>query len=176
MPALSHLLVKANQSWEADRIGQASRAYQQILRLLPMHALANSRVGITLFRARQYTQAIGYFNRARNAQPTSFAHWARLLVAYRRAGQLVETENLLSEIRKQGFPSQDIEVLEKLLDEPDEKRQQALIEFRDAKDWKNAEIAARLLLEDYPGHALGRKILGEIPHNSVEKQGSPIAD
>jgi len=52
--------------------------------------------------------------------------------------------------------------LEKLLDEPDERRQQALIDFRDAKDWKNAEIAARLLLEDYPDHALGQEVLKEV--------------
>lgn len=137
------------------------------MRLLPNHPVANSRVGIEFFKAGNYLEAIPYLDRARRAEPTSFWHWGRLITAYRRAGLVDVSNQLLAQMKSSSFKSRLVTVLGELLNQPDERRQQALIELRNSPDLLKAEIAARLFIEDYPDHVLGQEVLKEVLQNQA---------
>lgn len=62
-------------------------------------------------------------------------------------------------MRQRGFPETELAVFEQELSVPPQERLEAIEKLIEEKTYVSAEIAARLLMEDFPENAAGAKLL-----------------
>jgi hypothetical protein len=65
-------------------------------------------------------------------------------------------------MRQKGFPEKDLQVFEQELSEPPPERLEAIEKLIAQQNYVSAEIAARLLMEDFPEHAAGSDLLQKV--------------
>ncbi len=71
-------------------------------------------------------------------------------------------------MRQKGFPESELAQFEQELSVPPQDRLEAIEKLIAQKNYVSAEIAARLLMEDYPGHEVG----GQLLHKVLELNGT----
>ena len=71
-------------------------------------------------------------------------------------------------MRQKGFPEQELAQFEQELSVPPQDRLEAIEKLIAQKNYVSAEIAARLLMEDYLGHEVG----GQLLHKVLELNGT----
>jgi protein O-GlcNAc transferase len=165
-----HTLHLAEQHWRARRYAVAGRLYQQVVKFLPMHPLANGRLGAMYAQAAQPQMAVPHLERVVRAQPGLPQHWVRLIGALQQAGDLDRAHAYLQESQQFHLPSHTIEQLALMLSQPSDQRQLALLATYQRGDHLTTEIAARLFMDDYPDHPLGWQILGAVLHDAGKLQ------
>ena len=69
---------------------------------------------------------------------------------------------MLARMRQKGFPEKELAVFEQELNEPPPERLEAIEKLITQQSYVSAEIAARLLVEDFPEHAAGDKLLQRV--------------
>ncbi len=65
-------------------------------------------------------------------------------------------------MKQKGFPEDELKVFEQELSEPAQERLEAVEKLIAQKNYVSAEIATRLLVEDFPEHAAGDKLLQRV--------------
>jgi hypothetical protein len=65
-------------------------------------------------------------------------------------------------MRQRGFPETELAVFEQELSVPPQERLEAIEKLIEEKSYVSAEIAVRLLMEDFPEHAAGDKLLQRV--------------
>ena len=65
-------------------------------------------------------------------------------------------------MRQKGFPESELAQFEQELSVPPQDRLEAIEKLIAQKNYVSAEIAARLLMEDFPEHAAGGDLLQKI--------------
>ena len=163
---LQHTLHLAEQHWRSRRLAVAARLYQQVLRSLPMHALAHSRLASLHLQAGHPHLAVPHLEKVLQGQPTLPQHWVRLVRALQQAGDLERAKACLEQSQQFGLPEHTIEELALSLTQPQDQRQHALLATYQKGQHLTTEIAARLFMDDFPDHPLGWQVLGAVLHDA----------
>ena len=85
-----------------------------------------------------------------------------LLVAHQRCGNLQRAREVLAEMRQKGFSEEELKVFEQELSEPPLGRLVAIEGLIEQKNYVSAEIAARLVMKDFPEHTAGDRLLQRV--------------
>jgi tetratricopeptide (TPR) repeat protein len=168
--AFQHTLHLAEQHWRARRYAVAGRLYQQVVKALPMHLLANSRLASIFMQSAQPQLAVPHLEKVLLAQPSLPQHWVHLICALQQAGDLDRAHAYLQECQQFNLPEHTIEQLAQTLSQPPDQRQHALLSTYQRGHHLTTEIAARLFMDDYPDHPLGWQILGAVLHDEGKLQ------
>ena len=155
-------LVKARQHVQAGQYDAAIKLYRGLLRLTPRQAQINSLLGAVLIQVGQHEAAAEVLEVAFAGEPQNPEHWVRLLVAHHRAGHVQRARELLPQGAAMGIPAEHIERFRQDLSEPPPKSVAAIEKLSEVGSWVSAEIAARLLVSDYPESAAAQACLDRV--------------
>ena len=129
---------------------------------VPNHPQVNAELGVLLLHHRPPQDAVIPLERAVKAQPNVFSLRVCLLVAHQRCGNLVKAREVLASMQEKGFPEKKLTMFEQELNEPPPDRLASVHNLLEQHKLLSAEIAARLLVEDFPGHAGAGVLLQEV--------------
>ncbi len=85
-----------------------------------------------------------------------------LLVANQRCGHLHKAREVLASMRQKGFPEKELAQFEQELNEPPSEDLETLEQMLAKQQWVNAEIAARMMVNDYPASATAQASLQRV--------------
>ena len=117
---------------------------------VPNHPQVNTELGVLLLHHRPPQEAIKPLEKAVTALPLAFELWMCLLVAHQRCGHLHKAREVLASMRQKGFPEKELALFEQELNEPPREDLETLEQMLAQQQWVNAEIAARMMVNDYP--------------------------
>jgi pentatricopeptide repeat protein len=157
--SLQHALIRARACVQRGHIDTAIKLYRGLLVSMAHHPQVNADLGLLLLQHRTAQEAITYLNRAVAALPTAFEPWVCLVIAHQRCGDLVRARDVLAQMHAQGFDPARLAVYEQELNEPTPEAVQALTQLIDSGNRISAEIAARMMVSDYPNSATARDCL-----------------
>ena len=152
-------LLKARQHVRSGQYDAAIKLYRGLLRLTPKQAQINSLLGAVLIQVGQHEAASEVLEVALAGEPSNPEHWVRLLVAHHRAGHVQRARELLSHGASIGIPAEHIERFRQDLAEPPRQTVEAVERLIKVGNKVSAEIAARLLVSDYPQSKLASDYL-----------------
>ena len=148
--SLQHTLLKAQHCAQRGQLDTAIKLCRGLLRLLPQNEQVNGLLGSLYLQINQPEPAVKLLEVAFSASPHNPDHWLKLLVAHRHAGQVQRARELLQHGLALGVPDDRIEQLRKELREPPASALDALRKLMASGNHVSAEIAARMMLADYP--------------------------
>ncbi len=160
--SLQHALIRARGCVQRGQIDAAIKLYRGLLVSFAQHPQVNADLGLLLLQHRSAQEAIPYLNRAVSALPTAFQPWVCLVIAHQRCGDLVSAREVLAQMHAQGFDAAQLAVYEQELNEPTPEAVQALVHLIDSGNRISAEIAARMMVQDYPSSATARDCLARV--------------
>ncbi len=85
-------------------------------------------------------------------------HWSLQILAHQRSGDVHAVRAVLADMRTQGIEAAQLAQYEQEL-EPSLEDLQALEQMLSQQQWVNTEIAARMMVSDYPSSAKARDFL-----------------
>ena len=129
---------------------------------VPNHPQVNAELGVLLLHHRPPQDAVIPLEKAVKALPNVSGLWVCLLVAHQRCGNLVKAREVLARMREKGFPEKELTVFEQELNEPPPGRLASVHNLLEQNKHLSAEIAARLLVKDFPLHAGAGVLLQEV--------------
>jgi predicted O-linked N-acetylglucosamine transferase (SPINDLY family) len=150
---------------DAGQFDQASALYRAVLDLQPDHAGAHFGIGWMELQAARLQDAIPHFAAAVQNDPGNESYWLAYVDVLMEARQFSTARELLELARRQGLQSSAIDAFEQQLASSGQPKQQ---EIDDAADlyargqMDAAGEAARALIERFPQHAFGWKLLGAV--------------
>jgi len=160
--SLAQVLQRAKTHVQRGQIDAALKLYKGLLVTVPNHPQVNTELGVLCLRLRPPQEAIKPLEKAVAALPLAFELWVCLLVAHQWCGNLIKAKEVLVSMREKGFPENELMKLEQELKEPPSYRIEVVRELIEKQDVVGAEIAARLLVEDYPDHEAAGLLLQEV--------------
>ena len=160
--SIGQIIQTAREHVQSGQYDAAIKLYRGLLRLTPKQAQINSLLGAVLIQVGQHEAAAEVLEVALAAEPNNPEHWVRLLVAHHRAGHVQRARELLPYGAAMGIPAEHIERFRQDLSEPPPKSVAAVEKLIEADNWVSAEIAARLLVSDYPESAAAQACLDRV--------------
>lgn len=164
---IDQALQAAHHETGAGNLEQAVALYGAVLELQPGHAGAHHGLGLLARHAGDVATAIPHFAAALQSDPDQQAHWLDYLAALLEARQFATAADLLALGRKHGVQGDEIDAVERHLASagaPDSAETDAagemFAQLRDAE----AIAAAHSLIERFPQHPFGWKLLGAMAH------------
>jgi predicted Zn-dependent protease len=148
--SIQQTLAKAQHHVQSGQYDAAIKLYRGVLRLMPKQPQINSLLGAMLIQTGQAEAAADVLELAFAAEPAKPEHWVRLIVAHHRAGHVQRARELLPHGVALGIAPEHMDRFRQDLSEPPERSVQALNKMVASGKRLNAEIAARLLVSDYP--------------------------
>ena len=159
---LPQILNRARSHVQRGQIVSALKLYKGLLVTVPNHPQVNAELGVLLLHHRPPQDAVIPLEKALKAQSNFFDLWVCLFVAHQRCGNLVKAREVLASMRQKGFPEKELAEFEQELNEPPPDRLVSVHNLLEQDDYLSAEIAARLLVEDFPEHAGAGVLLQEV--------------
>jgi predicted Zn-dependent protease len=166
--SLHQTLIKARSCVQRGQVDAAIKLYRGLLVSLAQHPQINTELGVLLLMHRSPQQAIPYLSKAVSALPAAYEPWVCLMVAHQRCGDMVRAREVLTQMQAQGFDAAQLAVYEQELNEPTPEAVQALVQLIDSGNRISAEIAARMMVQDYPSSATAKDCLARVMHAVVE--------
>ena len=160
--SLALILRRAQTHVQRGQIDAALKLYKGLLLTVPNHPQVNTELGVLSLHHRPPQEAIKPLEKAALAQPHAQQIWVCLLVAHQRCGNLVKAREVLASMKMKGFPEKELAVFEQELNEPPPDRLASVRSLLEQHNLLSAEIAARLLVEDFPSHAESAFLLQEV--------------
>jgi tetratricopeptide (TPR) repeat protein len=160
--SLQHALIRARACVQRGQVDAAIKLYRGLLVSFAQHPQINADLGLLLLQHRSAQEAITYLNRAVAALPTAFEPWVCLVIAHQRCGDLVSAREVLLQMHAQGFDAARLALYEQELSEPTPEAVQALVKLIDSGNRISAEIAARMMVADYPGSETAKDFLARV--------------
>jgi pentatricopeptide repeat protein len=160
--SLALILRRAQTHVQRGQIEAALKLYKGLLVTAPNHPHVNTELGVLSLHHRPPQEAVKPLEKAVSALPLVFELWVCLLVAHQRCGNLHRAREVLADMRQKGFPEKELKVFEEELNVPPLDRLDAIEELITQQSYVSAEIAVRLLMEDFPEHAAGDKLLQRV--------------
>ena len=157
---LQQTLIKARTCVQRGQVDAAVKLYRGLLVSLAQHPQINLELGVLLLERRSPQQAIPYLSKAVAALP--FEPCVCLMVAHQRCGDLERAREVLAQMQAQGFDAAQLAVYEQELNEPTPEAVQALTQLIDSGNRISAEIAARMMVLDYPSSATAKDCLARV--------------
>lgn len=165
----------AHLETEAGNFDQALALFGAVLDLQPGHAGAHHAVAVLAIRAGDAEVAMPHFAAALEADPDQEAHWLAYLDALISARQFSAAAQLLQLGRTHGLQGPVIDDIERQLASsgaPDGAEIDAAAAlFAEGRSDEAYEVA-RALVERFPQHPFGWKLLGGIYHRRGEAQAA----
>jgi pentatricopeptide repeat protein len=166
--SLHQTLTRARACVQRGQVDAAIKLYRGLLVSMAHHPQINTELGVLLLQHRTAQQAIPYLKKAVSALPTAVDYWALLILAHQRSGDVHAARAVLADMRKQGFAAAQLAQYEQELSEPPPQDLLALEQMMSQQQWVNAEIAARMMVNDYPASSAAQAFLHRVLH-----QGEP---
>jgi pentatricopeptide repeat protein len=160
--SLALILRRAQSHVQRGQIDAALKLYKGLLVSVPNHPQVNTELGVLSLHHRPPQEAIKPLEKAALAQPHAQQIWVCLLVAHQRCGNLVKAREVLASMRQKGFSEKELAVFEQELNEPPPDRLASVRRLLEQNNLLSAEIAARLLVEDFPSNAEAGQLLQEV--------------
>jgi hypothetical protein len=160
--SLPQILNRAQSHVKRGQIVAALKLYKGLLVTVPNHPQVNAELGVLLLHHRPPQDAVIPLEKAVKTQPNFFDLWVCLFVAHQRCGNLVKAREVLASMRQKGFPEKELAGFERELNEPPPDRLASVHKLLGQHDHLSAEIAARLLVEDFPEHSGAAVLLQEV--------------
>ena len=160
--SLAQILQRAQTHVKRGQIEAALKLYKGLLVTFPNHPQVNTELGVLLLHHRPPQEAIKPLEKAVTALPLAFELWLCLLVANQRCGNLLKSREVLASMRQKGFDESKLKGIEQELKEPPPDRLASVLNLLGQHNHLSAEIAARLLVEDFPEHAGAGVLLLEV--------------
>ena len=152
---------------QRGQVDAAIKLYRGLLVTFAQHPQVNADLGLLLLQHRTAQEAITYLIRAVAVLPTAFQPWVCLVIAHQRCGDLVSAREVLAQMHAQGFDAAQLAVFEQELNEPTPEAVQALVQLIDSGNRISAEIAARMMAQDYPSSATAKDCLARVMEMGV---------
>ncbi len=144
---------------QRGQVDAAIKLYRGLLVSMAHHPQINTELGVLLLQHRRPQDAVPFLNKAVAEAPAAFEQWVFLVIAHQRCGDLLRARQVLAKMQAQGFDARRLAVCEQELNEPTPEAVQALAQLIDSGNRVSAEIAARMMLSDYPSSATARDCL-----------------
>jgi len=160
--SLQQALIRARGCVQRGQIDSAIKLYRGLLLTFAQHPQVNADLGLLLLQHRSAQDAVPHLNRAVAALPTAFEPWVCLVIAHQRCGDLVSARAILAQMHAQGFDPACLAVYEQELTQPTPEAVQALTQLIDSGNHISAEIAARMMVADYPSSDTARNCLARV--------------
>ena len=160
--SLAQILQRAKTHVKRGQIVAALKIYKGLLVTFPNHPQVNTELGVLLLHHRPPQEAIKPLENAVTALPLAFELWMCLLVAHQRCGHLHKAREVLASMRQKGFPEKELALFEQELNEPPREDLETLEQMLAQQQWVNAEIAARMMVNDYPASATAHASLQRV--------------
>ena len=155
-------LLKAKLCEQRSQYDAALKIYQGLLRLVPSHPLVNGLKGALLIQMGRPAQVIQPLEIAWSHQPRDPQHWLRLVAACYRSGRVAQARQLLVQGHDMGIEPDLLQKLTHDLSEPSIEETTALTQLIDSGNRISAEIAARMMVQDYPSSATAKECLARV--------------
>ena len=150
--SLGLILQRAQTHVQRGQIEAAFKLYKGLLVTFPHHPQVNGELGMLYLQHRPPQEAIKPLEKAAAALPQAEKIWICLLVAHHRCGNHTRIKELLASMRQKGLDEEEIYKIERDLNDPPPYRIDAVRKLIAKQDVVSAEIAARLLVQDFPDH------------------------
>lgn len=160
--SIQQTLLKAQRCVQAGQYNAAIQHYRGLLRLTPKHPQVNNLLGTVLIQVGQPEAASKVLEVALEAEPANPEHWIRLIAAYHRAGHVQRARELLPQGVAMGVDDDLMAQLHKSLTEPPTLALQAIDKLLKMGNIMSAEIAARMMVADYPDSATAKNCLAMV--------------
>lgn len=157
----------ARHETEAGNLDQALALYQAVFELQPGHAGAHHALGMLAREAGDPATAIPHLAAALQGEAGIEAHWLDYLAALIEARQFATAGQLLELGRTQGLQGPHIDAIERQLAStgaPDATEIDAAAALYAQGRLEEAGAAGHALVERFPQHAFGWKLLGGVAH------------
>ena len=156
------ILRRAQNHVQRGQIEAALKLYKGLLVTVPNHPQINAELGMLCLQHRPPQEAIKPLEKAALALPQAERVWVCLLVAQHRCGNHTRVKELLAIMRQSGFDKEELNKIERDLNRLPNDRVTAVRELINQHNHVSAEIAARLLVADFPEQAEARLLLQEV--------------
>ena len=160
--SLGLILQRAQTHVQRGQIEAAIKLYKGLLVTVSNHPQVNGELGMLYLQHRTPQEAIKPLEKAAAARPQAEKIWICLLVAHHRCGNHTRVKELLATMRQSGFDEDALNKIEQDLNEPPPYRIDAVRQLIEKQDLMGAEIAARLLVQDFPDHEASGRLLQEV--------------
>ncbi len=155
-------LLKAKLCEQRSQYDAALKIYQGLLRLVPSHPQVDGLKGALLIQMGRPAQAIQPLQTALTQEPQNAQHWLRLVAAFYRSGRVAQARQLLVQGHDMGIEPDVLQKRTHDLSEPSIEETTALAQLIDSGNRISAEIAARMMVQDYPSSAAARDCLARV--------------
>ena len=153
---------------QRGQVDAAIKLYRGLLVSMAQHPQINTELGVLLLTRRSPQQAIPHLQKAVSALPSAFDGLVCLMVAHQRSGDVHAARAVLADMHTQGFAAAQLAQYEQELHEPPPEDLQVLEQMLGQQQWVNAEIAARMMVNDYPDSATAQAYLQRVQSNNHE--------
>lgn len=160
--SLNQTLTRVRACVQRGQVDAAIKLYRGLLVSMTNHPQINTELGVLLMQHRTPQDAVPFLGRAVASAPAAFEPWVFLVIAHQRCGDLLRARQVLAQMQAQGFDATRLAVYEQELNEP------TPAQLIDSGNHVSAEIAARMMVSDYPSSATARDFL-----QRVLQQGEP---
>ena len=168
--SLAQPLAKARQHVQSGQYDTAIKLYRGLLRLTPKHPMVNSLLGALLIQIGKPDQAVKPLEIAFALAPEHPENWVRLLIAHHRGGDIHRARELLELGASLGVPEERLAVFRKDLSEPPETAVSAIEKLIESGNRISAEIAARMMVSDYPSSSTAKAGLTQVLQMEVANE------
>lgn len=155
-------LAKARTCVQRRQVDAAIKLYRGLLVTFAQHPQINADLGLLLLQHRKAQEAIPHLTRAVAAMPAAFEPWVCLVIAHQRCGDLANARDVLAQMHAQGFDAARLALFDQELNEPTPEAVQALAQLIDSGNRISAEIAARMMVADYPNSTTAKDCLAQV--------------
>lgn len=147
---------------QRGQIDAALKLYKGLLITVPNHPQVNAELGMLCLQHRTPQEAIKPLEKAALALPQAERVWVCLLVAHHRCGNHNRIKELLAIMRQSGIDEEELNKIERDLNRLPADRVAAVRDLIDQHNHVSAEIAARLLVADFPEQAEAGLLLQQV--------------
>lgn len=168
--SLQQTMLKARQLVQGGQYDAAIKLYRGLLRLTPKQPQINSLLGALLIQIGKPEQAVKPLEIAFALAPELPENWVRLLIAHHRGGDIHRARELLELGASLGVPEERLAVFRKDLSEPPETAVSGVEKLIVEGNRISAEIAARMMLADYPSSATAKACLTKVLQMEVANE------
>lgn len=157
----------ARHETAAGNLDQALALYEAVFELQPGHAGAHHALAALARQAGDLAVAIPHYAAALEGDPATAAHWLDYLAALVEARQFAAAGDLLALGRANGLQDPALDDIDRLLADasaPDAAEIDAAAALFAQERLDEADVVARSLIERFPQHPFGWKLLGGVAH------------
>ena len=152
----------------AGNLQEAERAYQAILKSQPKHPDANHNLGLIAISVNEIAAALPLFKTALNVNPNIEQFWVSYIDALVKAKHLKDAKQAIKKAKKKGFDATKLQALfsqSKVNADtkvPSQQQLSSLLEYYQIGQYGDAEKLAKSIIQEFPKHQLGWKVLGAL--------------